>query len=469
MAAAPETSCCVHEVSHPKLKTSRFNHFVKKENKVIGYNFLYRTIIQMPLEVYSLIEPLFNNSTAISDLSISHQKKLTDEWLQSLTDTGFLIEQDIDELNILRFRYYRSLFDSKALSLIILPTLWCNLNCPYCFEFKKPIFMKDEVQDAIMNWLNQRFRDKRQIHVAWFGGEPLLAKKTIFKLTDRLQDFCRRIGANYSASLTTNGYYFDEDFQNSLKDLQIKNVQVTFDGDQKDHDLLRTRRNGKGSFEKIFTNVVSFCKSNSPTRLSIRVNVGDANYSGIPNLLERFPPPVREKATLFFRWIWANEASGFREFAKEKQGSESFQGLAKLYAIARQLGWQTRNPHNDLRDGYCEVDYLDHYDISPEGNVFLCTHTYDADEALGSLMIDDDLRRKEALNKQAAWYGASPWDDPECLSCKLLPVCLGGCRKSRVAGNRPCIEEKGSLDAYTIDTVASQLVFSKFHSNPYIE
>lgn len=60
--AVPETSCCVQEVNHGKLKTSRFNHFAKKENKVIGYNYLYRTIIRMPLEVYSLIEPIFNDS-----------------------------------------------------------------------------------------------------------------------------------------------------------------------------------------------------------------------------------------------------------------------------------------------------------------------------------------------------------------------------------------------------------------------
>ena len=119
-----------------------------------------------------------------------------------------------------------------------------------------------------------------------------------------MQDFCSEIGASYSASLTTNGFYLDEAFQASLDALKIKNVQVTFDGDQKEHDLLRKGTNGKGSFETIFSNVISFCNSKSSARLSIRVNAGDANFSSIPGLLEKFPSSVREKTTVFFRWIW---------------------------------------------------------------------------------------------------------------------------------------------------------------------
>jgi uncharacterized protein len=437
------------------LKPSRYNYFVERDGVILGYNFLYRTIIQFPKEASDLVD-LMSETSSADGAHPAHQ--WPDAWRRPLTETGFLIDRNIDELGLLRVKYYRSLYDNTLLSLVILPTLWCNLTCPYCFELKRAVFMKPAVQDALMRWVERRFPHKRQVHIAWFGGEPLLAKNVIADLTARLKDFCGAIGANYSATLTTNGFYFDKEFQASLEELRIQNVQITFDGDKTQHDQLRTQRNGSGSFERIFSNVVDFCQSDSPARLSIRVNVGDSNYAGIPALLERFPMSVRKRTTIFFRWIWANEASGFQEFAQESQGQAPFQGLAHLYALARKLGWQTRNPHNDLTDGYCEVDYLDHYSIAPDGNVFLCTHTFSPKEALGSLLDENQLQTKSALTEYASWYAASPWNDEKCLACKILPVCRGGCRKSRVAGHRPCIEESTSLDVYALDTIDEQLV-----------
>lgn len=451
-------------VTTPNYKPSRYNYFLEKDGKILGYNFLYRTIISLPREGAGFAE-LLTCSEEMDQPSVQDRvRALPDGWLGSLAETGFLVEESLDELSILRFKYHRNLFDSKLLSLVLLPTLWCNVNCPYCFELKRPVFMKPDVQDAIVRWLEERFRDKRQVHVAWFGGEPLLAKETIFELTDRLQRFCADIGATYGSSLTTNGVLLDSEFQKRLGDLKIQNVQVTFDGDREDHDKLRSKRNGQGTFDQIFSNVVAFSEAGAPTRLSIRVNVADANYARIEQLLQRFPSSVREETTIFFRWIWANEATGYREFARDKQGAEPFRGLAELYAMAQRLGWRTRNPHNDLTDGYCEVDYFDHYSIAPDGNVFLCTHTFDPKEALGSLLAPESLSSKDALSERATWYAASPWSDDACVSCKLLPICWGGCRKSRVAGGRPCIEEKKSLDLYVLSTVAEQLAAARVPS-----
>ncbi|SNQ62451.1 radical SAM/SPASM domain-containing protein [Candidatus Methanoperedens nitratireducens] len=445
------------------LKTSSYNYFIRyNDTNFFGYNFLYRSILRIPADAFPFVDQflrgLSSKSEGLGEVN-SNPLRLPPQWLEALKEVHFVIDKSIDELSLIKFHYFRSLYANNSLSLIVLPTLWCNLACPYCFEFKKPIFMKSEVEDALINWIEKSFKNKRYVHIAWFGGEPLLAKKVIFRLTKRLQEFCNSIGANYGASLTTNGYFLDQKFIEAIPSLSIKQVQVTMDGDKADHDALKRKRNGEGSFDRVFQNIVTLCESVSDCNLLLRINCGDDNYNGIERLLERFPPIVKARASVFFRWIWANKASGYREFSARRQGTgtESFQGLTKLEVAAKALGWHIYNSYN-YNVGYCEVDFLDHYAIGPDGNVFLCTHTYENSESIGYLLEGRNVTRSNTIGKITRWYTVNPFNDAECVICQLLPICCGGCRKARMEGGRSCIEEKKSLDLFVRSLVEERLI-----------
>ena len=159
--------------------------------------------------------------------------------------------------------------------------------------------MSNKVENALISWVENNFRHKRHIHISWFGGEPLLAKGTISRLSDGLQKFCEKINATYSSSMTTNGFFLDREFQAALPSLGIKSVQVTLDGDKEEHDSLRKQRNGEGSFEYIFNNIVTFCENVKDCQLTLRINCGDANYGSIKKLMSRFPPLLKKKRLYF--------------------------------------------------------------------------------------------------------------------------------------------------------------------------
>ncbi len=434
------------------LKPSAYNHIIQQDEEFfIAYNFLYRSVSRIPARAYYTIDPLLSSQQHYSKLN-----DLPEHWLHALKETNFLIDEDFDELSLIKLQYFRSLYNNDTLSLILLPTLWCNLQCPYCFENKRQVFMTTAVEDRLLSWIRQNFSQKRHIHVSWFGGEPLLGKKAIFKISEGIQEICQEINCRYSASLTSNGYYLDRDFQNAIPSLGIKHVQVTFDGDKNDHDKSRIHKNGQGSFDTIFENVVSFCENVPDSNLAIRVNCGDSNYAGIENLLERFPMSVRNRATIFFRWIWANQATGYQEFSSVASGNEHFKGLASLYAYAQRIGWKTANPHNKVSSGYCEVDFFDHYCIDPEGDFYFCSHSFDKAESVGSIFHEKGILSNDSLNDYARWYAANPFGDDKCIQCKLLPICSGGCRKTRVSGKRECIEESKSLDLYVKSIMIEQ-------------
>jgi uncharacterized protein len=439
-------------------KPSRYNYFVDFDSRhAIGYNFLYRSILRLPNTVLDRVTQYLARLSSGDGHPVHEQEQLPIQWLNALKESNFIIDANFDEISLLKFRYRQSLFSGSSLSLIILPTLWCNLDCPYCFEFKKREYMSREVEDALLGWVESHFANKRAVHVAWFGGEPLIAKPAIYRLSERLQKFCKDIHAQYTSSLTTNGFYLDREFQSAIPSLALRNIQVTLDGDKEQHDILRRQRNGKGSFDTIIGNIADFCENVHDCHLSIRVNCGDSNYDSIPGLMRRFPPAVKANASIFFRWIWANKASGYRDFAECRRGKRPFEGLADLYLEMNKQGWRTHNPHNSLQMGYCEVDFLDHYSVDPHGNLYLCTHTFDASEAIGSVCSQNDFIRPGALPKYLKWYEVDPFGDPECLDCNLLPMCLGGCRMSRVKGKRECIEEKYDRDLFVKNLVREQL------------
>ena len=330
------------------------------------------------------------------------------------------------------------------LVLIILPTLFCNFSCPYCFELKKPGIMTIEVTDAIVAWVMRSFPKKRRLQVSWFGGEPLLAKGVISRLSDSLISVCRKWNAEYIAYMTTNGYYLDQEVIDNIPSWALRSVQVTLDGDRDHHDSLRRQRQGGGSFDCIAENIERFCEVPHECNLTIRVNCTDDNYSSTFKLLERFGSNVRRRARIFFRWVWPSEAAGYLDLAPIGRNIDPYRRLHALYRAANVSGWLTSNAATDFSDGYCEVDYPDHFNIDPFGNLYLCSHKFDAAEAVGSVFQAGFGLNEDKIDYYAKWYTTDPFSDIECCKCRLLPICWGGCRNVTHRGQTSLHKRKRS-------------------------
>ena len=53
-----------------------------------------------------------------------------------LRNAGIIIDDDYNELDIYKYKYYSSMFQDASLILSIAPTMKCNFNCFYCFIFR---------------------------------------------------------------------------------------------------------------------------------------------------------------------------------------------------------------------------------------------------------------------------------------------------------------------------------------------
>jgi uncharacterized protein len=206
---------------------------------------------------------------------------------QEFEKAGFVVPRDLDEVALLEQQYIAHRFDGRSLVLTIAPTMACNFGCDYCFQGQdKPVdTMTPEVQDAILTLAQRAAPDLRRIHVAWYGGEPLMRRKVVESLSDRLIAFCDGRGLTYDASMVSNGFLLGADVIRSLERRRVKTIQVTLDGVAEYHDDRRYLLNGRPTFGRILGNLKD-CVEASPVRLSIRVNIDSRNAADLRSLMD---------------------------------------------------------------------------------------------------------------------------------------------------------------------------------------
>ncbi len=88
----------------------------------------------------------------------------------------------------------------------------------------------------------------KDIHVSWFGGEPLLGYRDILDISKALIELSSTYGIRYHSDMTTNGYLLNSRTLSRLvTECQVQSYQITVDGTKEGHDNQRVLKNGHGS------------------------------------------------------------------------------------------------------------------------------------------------------------------------------------------------------------------------------
>ncbi len=172
------------------------------------------------------------------------------------------------------------------LQLILLPTEQCNFRCTYCYEDFALGRMAPDVVSGIKNLIDRRADTLKHLQVSWFGGEPMLAASIIEDIASHavsVQKRCKSL--RYQGDMTTNGYFLDGDAAERLAGLGIQNYQISLDGPGECHDRTRLRADGKGTFERIWSNLLSIRDSSAGVHVMLRIHLTPENISAMPDFL----------------------------------------------------------------------------------------------------------------------------------------------------------------------------------------
>jgi len=175
----------------------------------------------------------------------------------------------------------------RALELILLPTEQCNFRCRYCYEDFADGRMQESVIFGIKNLLAARAPELDDLRVSWFGGEPLLNRHAISEISR----FCVDLEAawpnlKYRGSMTTNASLLDHATLAQLVAWGIAHYQITLDGPEHLHDQLRVTRTGKGTFDKVWRNLLAMKSSPFAVKVAIRLHYRRESYTELFPLID---------------------------------------------------------------------------------------------------------------------------------------------------------------------------------------
>jgi len=366
---------------------------------------------------------------------------------KDLLDAGFLIYDEVDELNALRREFERQRLDANGMILSIAPTLNCNFGCDYCYQgANKPVTkMSDAVQDAIVRLVEDHAPKLKRLHVAWYGGEPLLAQGIVESLSDRLIETCKERSIAYGAMIVTNGYRLSAAVADALNSRHVAMAQVTLDGPAEYHDCRRATLGGKGTFDKIIKNLQEVV-NNSALRIDVRINIDSRNAADIEGLLRFLAENGFSRRKTFGVYFAPVEAitEGCHGVSNSCMGKSDYAELeTSLHRRAYELGLAPL-PYPRRFRGLCSAIRPRGFVIAPTGDVHKCWDTISMPKLrVGSVF---DRKSLETDARVAEWLSWTPFENAACRGCKLLPSCTGSCAHKFVnpgqtlgeAGSLPC-------------------------------
>lgn len=239
----------------------------------------------------------------------------------------------------------------SSYALTVLTSTDCNLGCGYCFQNtgqdptggnRPPRIAHARLKSQTITCALEFARRQMEragldrLRLAIFGGEPLLNPRGCVELLARAADY-----GMISAQMISNITLLTPVLAQRLADHGLTSVQVTFDGDRPDHDQIRVRRSGGGSFDSIVRNIAQASEV-TPLHWVLRVNVSHHNKAGISDLLTRLQESLDpSRCTIYFARI-ADEGIGY---ANDLRVSADFAELfVGWHRQAIEAGFQVPRP-----------------------------------------------------------------------------------------------------------------------------
>ena len=368
---------------------------------------------------------------------------------------GFLVPSDLDEAARLRKLAedcaveYACGNGPYPLTLTVSVTSACNFACPYCFEPVSTLRMSEDVQRALVRFVEGRLVTGRHdgLEVDWFGGEPLLALKTVDYLSRHLIDLAQRHGVSYRAMVHTNGYFLDQHAVDVLERSSVRNVLVTIDGDRTSHDAARHLKDGGPTYDRIVANLRAIRTS---MRIIVRCNLHEGNVESFPALKRLMEDIAQETGTEIRMSPAAVRPTPTATARGDTTALLSFERYARILADNDRI--ERMEPFRPTLSP-CGITRLSELHIEADGTIYPNCHNapYLSDLALGNVLDGEPIDWEAAAHKVFNAIGF-PDEDPKCLKCKLLVCCHGGCHGWRWnnGGAAVCSEYRADPDSYVL-------------------
>jgi uncharacterized protein len=400
------------------LKFSFYNIFFDIDNKHYIYNTLSTALAQIDDKTFSSVKK--NDITSLDP-----------EYIDEMLNQRFLTDSQINEsLEYLYFynhiRFGRS---AKSLAINFIPSYSCNLACPYCMQGQSKTNARIKLEDIdkillfVSNTIENSFTGNMPINKVFthlYGGEPLLQKPALIYFCDGIMNIVKKHGCEINFSMTSNMTLLDDEIIDFFKKYQI-NVQISIDGTGEQHDKRRIYADGSGTYKTILDNLKKFSGNGLKDLVVIRLNIDKDNLKDAENI---FTAVHEYSNDVYFGFL--DSFKGYNDsFLSHCVSNEiypeivskTFNDIYQKYGQAASVSFGKMSP--------CSLNSENKYFIDLFLNVYKCEMLLNQPEnRVGYIDNGGQFIRTSGFYQQ---MNRTPGLFPECMKCRLLPLCAGGC------------------------------------------
>lgn len=375
--------------------------------------------------------------------------------MATLRDGGFIVPLDADEVAVVRDRFWHARNNAPIVATITV-TQDCNLRCFYCYEERST----DRLASGDISTLLARIEvslantSRRDLHVDWYGGEPMLNAHFIEEASTAIQSMCAERNVLYSASIISNGTQWPNDPAAFVLRHKIREVQISFDGGRRHHEKYRAHRkiSEPSSFDDAVRVVDALC---GICKVSVRLNLDRQTVRSADEFLlfasargwftspnRAVLQPARLAAFTDRSEFMSSWQFSVTEFEDVKRAIRARHGKELPIEEAETIDGFPR-PRRSVCAALGNASFV----VGADRLEYRCgLQVGESGRAMGLLTRGEKRRLPiagDTHSDEEFWRTFDPTTRPRCRGCSFLPVCWSGCPKRHLEQNQAAIDEYG--------------------------
>ncbi|WP_315524582.1 thioether cross-link-forming SCIFF peptide maturase [Pseudoramibacter alactolyticus] len=325
----------------------------------------------------------------------------------------------------------------------------CNLRCTYCFASQGDFngdrdLMPLEVGKKAFDFLVTQSKNRHNLEVDFFGGEPLMNFQVVKNLVAYGRSLEKEYNKRFNFTMTTNAVLLNDENMRWIDD-NMNNVVLSLDGRKAVNDHMRKTVSGGGSFDVIIENIKKMA--------ALREASGKEYYvrgTYTKNNLD-FGKDVEFLAAQGFRSVSVepvvtDETKNYAILEGDVNRIKSEYdrlALAYLDKAARGLDYLFYHFMVNLDAGPCVYKRIsgcgagrDYVAVTPQGTIYPC-HQFvgNADFIMGN--VDEGITNPQI---KETFMGANLLKKEACRECWCRYFCGGGCHANAWNFNHTVME-----------------------------
>ena len=408
-------------------KESIYNCYVKSESGFLIFNSFSRAVIEVEDSAFVKNALNKNNET---DLDLLYKN-------------GFIVNESTNEEGIMKYLYNKKYFNTESQAIILMPTLKCNFNCPYCFEKGVSIDENKNYFDSIYKYISINSNRFNKLYIGLFGGEPLLKSREIVSFLKKTKKLADKTNFQLYTSMVTNGSLLNSNFIDELTKFSCKYIQITFDGTRERHNKSRVSSIGDPSFDLLINNMeclASVSHSNAEFKAIMRINIENESVEDVVTTLKAVNKKYRNDIHVLIRRVFNT--------CMYTTTSKKDCSIQKYYEAANSLGYKSFKNRNLFSS--CEsCGDLNTVHILPDLSIYKCVNDLNYKGSKIGKLTDEGEMILDSKNLQMWYESANFFSDPKCSRCEKSASSMGGCiLHKRRTGRRNCSSIEHILGGY---------------------